>query len=327
MRIPAVLALIFAMTFSPAWASEHESSAYAGDFTYLGVGGRALGMGGSFVALSDDVTATYWNPAGLSGMRRTEIGFMHSTLYGLDSYDFIALASPIKGIGKFGFCWLRVGIDDIMYTGVPRPLMPASLFNRPYVERTFSTSNNLFSLSYAFRTWKGMDVGLSAKLIYVSTIWGFNALGIGGDLGLIYRRGDLSFGMMIQDFTRTKLFWNTAPQPPQTRSHVDVIKPNLKLGIAYSRRIERLRSRVIVSVDVMSIYNFEKRVGVEWTLADTLSLRFGIQERSGLEWRNDITAGAGLRIGFVSGSAFSVDYAFLSSQLGNSNRISLTMRI
>jgi len=319
--------MLLLISLLQAWASDEGESAYAGDFTYLGVGGRALGMGGSFVAISDDATAVYWNPAGLSGMKRVEIGLMHSTLYGLDSYDFIALASPVKGWGNFGLCWLRVGIDDIMYTQAPHPYMPASLFNRPYVEKTFSTSDNLFSLSYAFRTWKGIDVGLNVKLIYVSTIWGFNAVGAGGDLGLIYRRGRFSFGAVVQDFTRTKLFWNTTPQPPETRSHVDVIDRNFRLGMAYSRELRKLKSKLILSVDVMSIYNFEKRVGFEWTLADTLSLRFGIQEKSGVERRNDITAGAGLKIGFVSGAAFSVDYAFLSSELGNSNRISLNMRL
>ena len=30
------------------------------------VGTRALGMGGAFVAVADDVTAVYWNPAGLA---------------------------------------------------------------------------------------------------------------------------------------------------------------------------------------------------------------------------------------------------------------------
>ena len=33
------------------------------------VGTRALGMGGAFVAVADDSTATYWNPAGLSTLR------------------------------------------------------------------------------------------------------------------------------------------------------------------------------------------------------------------------------------------------------------------
>ena len=31
-------------------------------------GVRALGMGGAFVAVADDATATYWNPAGLTNV-------------------------------------------------------------------------------------------------------------------------------------------------------------------------------------------------------------------------------------------------------------------
>lgn len=38
-----------------------------------GVGSRALGMGNAFIGVSDDFTATYWNPAGLAQMRRIEI--------------------------------------------------------------------------------------------------------------------------------------------------------------------------------------------------------------------------------------------------------------
>lgn len=38
----------------------------------LGVGGRALGMGNAFTAISDDYTAIFWNPAGLAQMRRNE---------------------------------------------------------------------------------------------------------------------------------------------------------------------------------------------------------------------------------------------------------------
>jgi len=32
----------------------------------LQMGSRGFGMGGAFVAISDDATATYWNPAGLT---------------------------------------------------------------------------------------------------------------------------------------------------------------------------------------------------------------------------------------------------------------------
>ena len=34
---------------------------------YESVGIRAQGMGGAFVAVADDATATWWNPAGLAG--------------------------------------------------------------------------------------------------------------------------------------------------------------------------------------------------------------------------------------------------------------------
>jgi len=39
---------------------------YAGEFMAIGVGGRANGMGGAYVAVTNDVTSGYWNPAGLA---------------------------------------------------------------------------------------------------------------------------------------------------------------------------------------------------------------------------------------------------------------------
>ncbi len=50
----AAICLTVVAAASPAGAQVFES-----------VGTRALGMGGAFVAVADDVTAVYWNPAGL----------------------------------------------------------------------------------------------------------------------------------------------------------------------------------------------------------------------------------------------------------------------
>ena len=41
--------------------------------SFRGVGARAMGMGGAYVAVSDDFSALYWNPAGLAQIRRNEI--------------------------------------------------------------------------------------------------------------------------------------------------------------------------------------------------------------------------------------------------------------
>jgi long-subunit fatty acid transport protein len=39
----------------------------------VGIGARALGMGGAYVAAADDYTAVYWNPAGLALIRKMEV--------------------------------------------------------------------------------------------------------------------------------------------------------------------------------------------------------------------------------------------------------------
>ena len=84
---------------------------------------------------------------------------------------------------------------------------------------------------------------------------------------------------------------------------------------------------MILSVDVDSLYDFEFHYGTEYVFSDLLSIRFGVQERKGVKTIHNITAGVGLKLGFITGAAFSIDYAFLgNNDLGNSNQLSLIFR-
>ena len=58
--------VIAAFLFIPQINAQTVFGKYAGEFLSIGVGGRALGMGGAYVALANDVTAGYYNPAGLA---------------------------------------------------------------------------------------------------------------------------------------------------------------------------------------------------------------------------------------------------------------------
>ena len=56
----------------------------AGDAGYLfqfGAGARSMGMGKAFVAVADDASATYWNPAGITQVERPEMTSLASNLY------------------------------------------------------------------------------------------------------------------------------------------------------------------------------------------------------------------------------------------------------
>lgn len=304
---------------------------YAGDFLSLGVGARPLGMGGSFSAVADDSTASYWNPAGLGSLNRSEITFMRSTINDLDSYNFVNYIHPVGGGGALGVSWIRVGIDDIPVTAVKYPTQPVGPGNRPEIKRNFNLTDNAFMLSYG-GGYDNLFVGFNAKLIYISGYQKYNALGVGGDLGLLWispdhQLGRFSVALVVQDFFRTKLYWNTPPETVEQAAHTDTIMQNFRLGFAYRRKIKSLRSHLILSVDVDSLYNFEFHYGTEYIFSDLLSIRFGVQERKGVETIHNVTAGVGLRLGFVTGAAFSIDYAFLgNNDLGNSSRLSLTLR-
>jgi long-subunit fatty acid transport protein len=92
-----------------------------------GVGTRALGMGNAYIGVSDDYSATFWNPAGLAQMRRLEVmggisnvGFANdATFYSaqknattsatsLDNLGFVFPFPTVQGSLVFAFGYNRV---------------------------------------------------------------------------------------------------------------------------------------------------------------------------------------------------------------------------
>ena len=327
--VSVVFVLLLGQSFTDA------ATKYAGEFLTLGVGARPLGMGGSFVAISDDATATYWNPAGLGHLSHSEVSFMHSSLGDLNSYDFINYVQSFGMDTSVGLSWLRVGVDDIPITSLPIPSGGVGPDNRPEIEHTFSNTDNAFILSYGTRigpeAWR-LYAGGNVKVIYISTLRNFNAIGFGGDVGILWqstqnKANQLSIGVMAQDFFKTKLYWNTPPDEPGQASNTDTIDPNFKIGFSYVIDAAALNSQLLLTVDTDSLYSFEMHYGAEYVFAKLLALRIGLQERKGVTTTRLMTAGAGLKLSFLTGAAFSVDYAYLGNEeLGASNRISLMTR-
>ena len=58
-----IVAVLVAVTVLPATAQTNKAALVG---PKMGVGPRASAMGGAFVAVADDATALYWNPAGLA---------------------------------------------------------------------------------------------------------------------------------------------------------------------------------------------------------------------------------------------------------------------
>jgi len=68
--------LCAAVLSASAFASERVE--IPSSFNPVGSGARALGLGGSFIAMADDATAASWNPGALTQLRTTELAVAYS---------------------------------------------------------------------------------------------------------------------------------------------------------------------------------------------------------------------------------------------------------
>src|SRR5881392_599333 len=65
-------------------------------FLKIGIGARAVGLGESFVAVANDPTAMFWNPAGIASMQRQGITLSHASWPGDVNYEHIAYVLPVR---------------------------------------------------------------------------------------------------------------------------------------------------------------------------------------------------------------------------------------
>ncbi len=324
-----------------------DEGAHAAEFLSHGVGARALGMGGAFVAVADDATATYWNPAGLTKVKKHSFAAMYSDTFstgdggwlsrGLVTYNFVNYVYQIEDIGSIGLSWIRLGVDDIPRTtfidvnnngflgdfqdkngnGIKEDGEP--YIDKPEVAEYFSNTDNALLISYARQVHSMVAVGGNLKLLNQS-IFQNSGTGFGIDIGLIAEpyRG-LRVGAMLLDATGTQVRWDTADKPTFTRTR------RLRCGTAYHFAVPRLGKGSIGADFETDQADLEVggaggglvlRVGAEYWLFNTLALRGG--------WNgHGLSAGAGLRLG-INDMSFFVNYAFNTHTLGGSQRISVS---
>lgn len=197
--------------------SEAQQRKYVNEYLNIGVGARGLGMSGAQAASIRDVTAPFWNPAGISFIQNDlQVGLMHSEYFsGIAKYDYIGVATPTKKKkGVLAFSAIRFGIDNIPYT--LNLIEPDGAVNYQKV-KAISASDYAGMVTYAQRlNWKKLAkredvdirVGGNFKIIHRSVGSMANAWGGGIDLGLQARVKRWCFGVNLKDITTTYTIWS-----------------------------------------------------------------------------------------------------------------------
>ncbi len=164
-------------------------------FLKIGVGARALSMGGAVTTISEDVTSLYWNPAGISKINKIQAVVSHYDYIADIFYDYDAVAIPVGDFGVAGMFFSYLGMPDLERTTIENPngtgeKVPA------------------YSYSVGFGLAKELTdrfaMGFTVKYIN-ETLWHSSASAFSGDIGLIYTtlNEGLKIGMSISNLGGT----------------------------------------------------------------------------------------------------------------------------
>ena len=220
-----IITLLMTIISTSAFSRPSEAGVI---FLNISPGARPTGMGDSFVAISDDATASWWNPAGLGRQSGREITMMHASWlpgFGFDDlyYDFLAYKQEIPGLGTIG--------GHIIYFYLGEQIRTDE--NNTYLG-TFKTYETAATLSYGTDLSDDLFIGINTKFIYshLSDYGAGNEKGSGTghsvamDLGLLYQTDyDVDLGLCISNMG-TKVSYIDYEQ-------ADPLPTNLKFGFAY----------------------------------------------------------------------------------------------
>jgi hypothetical protein len=289
-----------------------EETLYAGDYLSPGFGARPLALGGAYGALALDAAAPAFNPAGLAYAGSYGGLFMHSSRFdNLVVYDALSGFYRLgeKG-GTLGAAWIRSGVDDIKLTRWDDD-------GRPEVYDVVDTSANAFYLSYARELLPNLSLGATLKYLH-DDVAAATADGFGFDLGLLWRPAPRTALSLTAHDPYTYKEWSNGT--------TDVFEPRLRLGGAWGFDLADIDTVLTLAGDaefILADYGESAQLdldglgldlhgGFEFTVARVFSARVGAD-------RGKLTLGGGVALWGMS-----LDYCWLSHELGDTHRVSLS---
>jgi len=289
-------------------------------FLKIGVGGRAAALGEAFVAISDDASALYWNPAGLAQFKKNQVIFSHNIWVVDINHDFLGVVYHLDNDNTLGASLTAVTMDD----------MPVTTEFAPFgTGEYFGFSDIALSLSYARKMTDQFSFGGTVKYIE-ETLDKLKMRGVMLDLGTYYRTGlgSTRFAVTVSNFgaelapdgdvvligNRTNSEWQSFAPPTIFR-----------IGFALEP-FENEEHRLTTSIQLNHPNDNSENVvvGAEYAWQKMLFLRAGY--KFNVDEQN-YSFGVGFHTP-ISIAEFTLDYAFTNFQrLGSAHRFSIILGI
>jgi hypothetical protein len=236
--------LLAALSFIGVQNAAAQAGGAAVVFLKIEPDSRAAGMGNAGVALADNASAIFWNPAGLAYQRGSEASITHSAWlpeFNADlSYEYIVGKHHVPGWGTFGahLTYLNLGEHE-----------GRDAQNNP--TGTFKSYDMAVGLSYGFMLGKHFGIGTSARFIYSNLAPGQTVgsqetkagVTTAFDLAMLYRASPMDLGSVKTTFSAGVNLANMGPEIQYSDfAQADPIPTNIRFGTAFKFEFDEFNS-------------------------------------------------------------------------------------
>lgn len=305
--LTGVLTLFFFFNFAFGASNNSKVGTKVYPFLKNGIGARPLAMGGAFTGLSDDESALYYNPAGISGLRTKAFAASYVNYFGDVNSGYLGFLYPLGENQTAGAALNYFNYGNFV-----------GLDSAGNSIGDFTPGDLAFQLSYARQFKGGFSLGISGKIIY-EKLQDYSSSALAADLGILYnfKNGRGRAGLVVQNLGfQISSFW-------------DAPKEDLPALVKIGGSVHPVGLPMNVALDLGFPTDNDLFLsgGVEYLNLNPVFLRagystFGKNFKAGLESGKDNLAGFSGGVGVIV-QKFQVDYAFLPySTLGSVHRFS-----
>ena len=306
--------LIIVLGYTYVYAQSKNIGTVGAQFLQLGVGARAVGMGGAYVGVTDDVDALYWNPAGITRVKNHALQVSHLPYFDTISRNYVGYVYNFNERGAFGVSVNYLSMDDMEIT---------TEFQPEGTGEFFGASDLAIGVSCGLNLTDRFSVGITAKYIN-QRIWNENARGLAFDVGTQYRIDfkNLIIAMCMSNFgpdlkmagRDLDVFYDTNENLPTNRLTPALLETEayplpltFQVGVAMDLYSSE-KYKAIIAIDAVHPNDSKERVnfGAELSFFKMLFLRSGYQYNYDVQ---GLTFGAGFLVPFKS-SRVTVDYSY-----------------
>ncbi len=308
----------------------------AGTMLEIGIGARAEALGGAFVAIANDPSALYWNPAGITQITSLSVQATKTDWFAGTNFNAFDLVVPLTSLNS------ALGLHIAMLDYGENPVR--TVFRPEGTGETYSALDFVAGLYWALSITDKISTGLGLKY-FSQSIWHVDGSTMAVDLSILFETplkgfkigGVISnlgpeFGLFGRDLTRVadidgrrSTNYNNDNVPINLATETYPLPLLFRFGLSYQLDIDKKNS-ILFAGNLNHPNNDVETVdlGLEARVFNSAYIRAGYQSLFADYAANGLTLGGGINYKILDVATITVDYSWSDwSVLSTVNRFTI----